>query len=182
MNLGLAPLGLAYRLFVRAERDPLARGLVVRLVQRWFAVLVAERARGGRKLFELSRRWLTRFGAYRGPRLAHALGVDPSHMGDMARIQDFEDRAFSVEGHWTARDRASATKCETACPFAEIAAAMPELCTDLVHGLETATFRAINPTYRLVPLERLLSKRDGHCEFSHRIGAHAPTPPARPAL
>lgn len=169
MTLTGLPLRGAYRLFVRAERDRTARRLLIGMVQGWFRILVAERERGGGRLFALSARWLRRFGEHRAPRLRAALEIDPTDMGDMGRMQDFEDRAFAVEGHWAARERSSATRCETVCPFAEIASKMPEICTELVHGLETATFRALNPSYRLVPLSRLLSKGDVLCEFSHRI-------------
>jgi predicted ArsR family transcriptional regulator len=101
--------------------------------------------------------------------LREKLALDTNDMADMGRLQDWEDRVFGVTGHWTDRGKKRATKCETDCPFAHVATEAPEICTDIVHALETATFQELNPRYRLVPLERLLSKGYSHCEFRHEI-------------
>jgi hypothetical protein len=74
-----------------------------------------------------------------------------------------------VTGHWTARSRTRAVKCETGCPFAKTASAAPEICTEVVHALEQATFAELHPGYRLLPLERLLSRGESACEFVHVI-------------
>jgi hypothetical protein len=78
-----------------------------------------------------------------------------------------------VTGHWTERTRNRAVKCETGCPFAQSASLAPEICTDVIHALEEATFRELHPGYRLLPLERLLSKGDPACEFVHVIDVTA---------
>jgi hypothetical protein len=118
-----------------------------------------------------------RWGKFRGPRMARELGVDIHDPRSLGKIQDWEDALFGVTGHWA--EEAShtregtpclrATKHETECPFAEVARHDPRICTDMIHRLETETFRAINPTYRLVPLTRLLSKGDASCAFTHEV-------------
>jgi predicted ArsR family transcriptional regulator len=90
-------------------------------------------------------------------------------MDSLAAIQDWEDRVFGVTGHWTAVDATSASRCETACPFAKAASGAPELCSDVIHRLETETFRTLNPRYELLPLESLLSKGQASCRFEHRL-------------
>lgn len=159
----------ALRLFVRAEKDPRARRLLIAATLLLFGALVRERRGGGERLYRATRSLFQRFGERRAASLAGALGIDRRDMGDIGRMQDFEDRAFGVQGHWTRRDPSCAVKHETSCPFAEIARDMPEICTDLVHTLEVATFRRVNPTYQLVPLTRLLAKGDSCCEFTHTI-------------
>jgi hypothetical protein len=158
-----------YRLAFRAETDPRARAIVVKFVNAVFRAIVLEKKRGGRRLFELARKSAVRFGRWRAPVLRDQLRLDVNSVADMGRLQDWEDRVFAVTGYWTERTRTRATKCETECPFAEAAKGAPEICSDIVHALETATFQELNPRYRLVPLERLLSKGDGHCEFTHVI-------------
>jgi hypothetical protein len=120
-------------------------------------------------LIDLARRWAR----WRAPRLARAFQVDVHDMASLGQLQDWEDRVLGVTGHWVRAEPTCAVKHETACPFAEIAKGEPRICTELVHALETETFRALNPTYRLVPLERLLSKGDAACEFHHEL---APSP------
>lgn len=163
-----------YALAFRAETDPRARkvlGLVLKAILRAVAF---ERRRDGHRLLNLARTASMRFGQWRAPVLRDKLGLDTNDMGDMGRLQDWEDRVFGVTGHWSEKARTTATKCETACPFAEIATTAPEICTDVIHALETATFRTLNPSYRLVPLDRLLSKGASHCEFRHEIAGAAP--------
>ncbi len=158
-----------FALFFRAERDARARRALVAIVNAAFLAIALERRRGGRTLLDLARKGAVRFGRWRAPRVRDALGVDASDMGDMARVQDWEDRCCGVTGHWEERAAKTATKQETACPFARVASLAPEICTDVIHALETATFRELNPTYCLVPLERLLSKGDDRCTFRHEI-------------
>jgi predicted ArsR family transcriptional regulator len=156
-----------YALTERAERDPRARRVLVSLVNGMFRAIAAERRRGGRRLLDLARDASVRWGEWRAHRLRERLGIDVDDMSDMGRLQDWEDRAFGVTGHWTVRGKTRAVKCETACPFAEVASRAPEICTEVVHALEEATFRTLHPGYRLLPLERLLSKGDSACEFVH---------------
>lgn len=158
-----------YALAFRAEKDARARKVLEGLVKLFFRAVVAERRRGGRRLLDLARIGAVRFGKWRAPILRDRLGVDVDDLGDLGRIQDWEDRAFGVTGHWTKTGRDAATKCETACPFSTIANGAPEICTDVIHALETATFRELNPRYRLLPLESLLSKGARHCEFQHEL-------------
>jgi predicted ArsR family transcriptional regulator len=158
-----------YALFFRAERDPRARAALIALVNVAFRAIALERRRGGRRLFDYAAKAAARFGRWRAPRVRDALGIDVASMDDLARVQDWEDRACGVTGHWTERSAHAATKCETACPFAKAASEAPEICEQVIHALETATFRELNPSYRLVPLERLLSKGDTRCEFRHVI-------------
>ncbi len=135
---------------------------------------VAEKKRLGtdrlfRELIITSERW----GRFRGPRLARELGIDPHDPRSLGRIQDWEDDLLGVTGHWTeegeVEGRRCATKHETECPFAELARQDTRICTELVHRLETATFEAVNEGYRLVPLERLLSRGDASCTFRHEL-------------
>jgi hypothetical protein len=158
-----------YALAFRAESDPRARAVLIRLVNVFFRAVAFERRRGGRRLLDFARVASVRFGRWRAPVLKEKLGLDVDSMADMGRLQDWEDRVFGVTGHWTERGRTRATKCETACPFAEAASGAPELCSDVIHALETATFRELNPSYRLVPLDRLLSKGQSGCDFRHEI-------------
>jgi predicted ArsR family transcriptional regulator len=158
-----------YALAFRAEKDPRARRVLVAIVRAMFRAVAFERRRGGTRLLNVARIAAVRFGKWRAPVLRDALGVDVDDMADLARLQDWEDRAFGVTGHWTEKARTRATKCETACPFAEVAREAPELCSDVVHALETATFRELNPSYRLLPLESLLSKGAPRCEFRHEL-------------
>jgi hypothetical protein len=158
-----------YALAFRAETDPRARAVVVRMVNVFFRAMAFERKHGGHRLFDYARAASVRFGRWRAPVLKKKLGLDVNDMADMGRLQDWEDRVFAVTGHWTERGKTRATKCETVCPFAKAAMDAPEICSDVIHALETATFRELNPTYRLVPLERLLSKGDERCDFRHEI-------------
>ena len=145
-----------YALAFRAERDPIARAALVKAVQGFFYAVAAERKRGGTRLLDLARTLAVRYGRWR--------------MDSLAAIQDWEDRVFGVTGHWEVREATRAVKCETACPFAKAAEGAPELCSDVIHALETETFRALNADYTLVPLERLLSKGHADCRFEHRLG------------
>ena len=161
-----------YALAFRAHDDARARVLVQTLIQLAFTAIAIERRLGGGKsqrLLDMARAAAVRFGRHRAKFLQEKLGLDVDDVGDMGRLQDWEDRAFGVTGHWTERTKTHATKCETACPFARFAKHAPEICTDVVHALETATFTELNPRYRLVPLERLLSKGASACEFRHEL-------------
>jgi hypothetical protein len=155
----------------RAETDARARRVLVAMVDAFFRAIALEKRLGGRRLLRIGRAAAVRWGRWRAPRLRERLGVDVTNMGDMGRIQDWEDRVFGVTGHWTARSPSRAVKCETGCPFAKTASSAPEICTEIVHALEEATFRELHPGYRLVPLGRLLSKGDAACEFVHVVGA-----------
>ena len=148
--------------------------------------------KAGLKLSLLEQRWLKRdgffvemsktamrWGKFRGPRMARELGVDVHDPRSLGKIQDWEDQLFGVTGHWTLEDSHThegspclrATKHETECPFAELASQDPRICTEMIHAMETETFRSVNPSYRLVPLKRLLSKGDASCTFTHEVSA-----------
>ena len=148
--------------------------------------------KAGLKLSLLEQRWLkrdgffvemtktaTRWGKFRGPRMARELGVDIHDPRSLGKIQDWEDALFGVTGHWTHEDSHThegcrrATKHETQCPFAELASQDTRICTEMIHAMETETFRSVNPSYRLVPLKRLLSKGDASCTFTHEVAADA---------
>ena len=158
-----------YALAFRAENDAVARALLQGLMQGFFRMVAADRRRGGTRLLAFAREAVVRFGHWRAPILRQRLKLDVNDMGDLGRLQDWEDRVFGVTGHWSERAVRTATKCETECPYAEAAKGAPELCTDVIHALETATFHALNPRYRLVPLDRLLSKGDSECTFRHEL-------------
>ena len=161
---------ILFRLAERAEHDPALRRRLVSGVRAAMQLAVAEkRVTGGERVFRELRATAGRWARWRAPRLARALGVDVQDMGELGRIQDWEDRVTEVTGHWVVRERAVAEKHETECPFSDIAAHEPRICTELVHALETETFRTLNPSYRLVPLDRLLSKGDEACVFRHQI-------------
>jgi len=159
-----------YELAFRAEHDPAARAALVTAGQGFFSAVAAERKLGGTRLLDLARTLAVRYGRWRAPRVAARLGVDAERMDSLAAIQDWEDRVFGVTGHWEVREARRAVKCETACPFAKAASGAPELCSDVIHALETETFRALNADYTLVPLARLLSKGHAECRFEHRLG------------
>lgn len=156
-----------YRLADRAEHDARARALLVAVVNAMFRAIAVERRLGGRRLLEVAKKASVRWGRWRAGVLRERMQVDAGDMADMGRVQDWEDRVFGVTGHWTERGEQRAVKCETACPFAKVASAAPEICTEVVHALEEATFRELNPRYRLLPLDRLLSKGASSCEFVH---------------
>ncbi len=159
-----------YALADRAETDARARRALVGLTNAFFRAIALERRLGGRRLLSTARALSVRWGRWRAHALRERLGIDTSDMADMARVQDWEDRVFGVTGHWSERGARRAVKCETACPFARAASGAPEICTEVVHALEEATFRELHPGYRLVPLTRLLSRGDAACEFVHVIG------------
>ncbi len=128
----------------------------------------------------------TRWGRFRGPRLARMLDVDPTDPRSLGRIQDWEDDLLGVTGHWCDEgaegETRGATKRETACPYADLAAEDTRFCTDLVHRLETETFRAVVPSYRLVPLTRLLSRGAAACEFRHEVPTSVEKQAASPSV
>jgi len=156
-----------YGLAERAETDARARRVLVAAVNLFFRAIVLERRRGGRRLLDFARAASVRWGRWRAPRLRERLALDARNMADMGRLQDWEDRVFGVTGHWKERGPRRAVKCETACPFARVASSAPEICTEVVHALEEGTFRELHPGYRLMPLERLLSRGARECEFVH---------------
>jgi hypothetical protein len=171
----LSAVDRAFRSVVfRAETDPRARFVLNAFINAFFHAVAFERKRGGHRLLDYAREGAVRFGRWRAPILKEKLGLDVNDMADLARLQDWEDRVFGVTGHWTERGKTHATKCETACPFAKAASGAPELCSDVIHAMETATFRELNPGYRLLPLERLLSKGESRCEFRHEIEGRPP--------
>jgi predicted ArsR family transcriptional regulator len=162
---------ILFRLAERAEHEPRLRARIVRGVRIAMRLAIAERrATGGERVLSQMTAMAQRWARWRAPRLAHALSIDVDDAGDLGRIQDWEDRVLEVQGHWVRRDRDVAIKHETVCPFADLATQEPRFCTELVHTLESETFRALNPTYRLVPLGRLLSKGDPECVFRHEVG------------
>ena len=162
---------MLFRFAEAAEGDERARRRVragVRLAMR-LAVIETERL-GTRATYRALREAALAWADFRAERLARGLAVDREDARDLGRIQDWEDRLLGVTGHWTIESKRCATKHETACPFADLAARDPRICTDLVHALETRTFERLAPGYRLVPLSRLLSRGDGACEFRHELG------------
>lgn len=166
-----------YGLAFRAETDARSRALLVGLVGAGFQAIALERRWGGRRLLQLARRGAERWGRYRAHVLRERLGLDATDLADLTRLQDWEDRVFGVTGHWTEKSGTRAVKCETECPFARTAARAPEICTEVVHALEEATFRELHPGYRLLPLRRLLSRGDDRCEFVHVADGAIRQPP-----
>ena len=162
----------------RAETDARARALLVRVVDGFFQAIAVERRLGGHRLLDVARVAARRWGRFRAHVLRDRLGLDGTDLEDLARVQDWEDRVFGVTGHWTEKSRARAVKCETDCPFARTATRAPEICTDVIHALEEATFRELAPGYRLLPLRRLLSRGDDRCEFVHVLDATVSDAPA----
>jgi hypothetical protein len=134
-----------FRFVERVADEPRWRSRVQRAMRVALRVAIVEsRVLGRDRVLDELSALAARWGRFRGPRLA---------------------RMLDVEG------RCVATKHETACPFADLAAQDTRICTRLVHGLESATFQSIVPEYRLVPLGRLLSKGDASCTFRHEIPA-----------
>lgn len=163
---------MLFRFAEDAEPDPRRRRIVQCVVRAAMRASTAEtRWLGTRRLYGELRAVAVAWGRFRGERLARALDVDREDVRDLGRIQDWEDRLLGVTGHWTVESARCATKHETACPYADLAAKDPRICTDLVHALESETFAPLAPGYRLVPIGRLLSRGDGACEFRHELGA-----------
>ncbi len=165
---------LSPRLWMAADRSPLFRHLVFRPASYGLLLgaLVARRLGGPRTWDEYIRPFMRAFGRARTGPLAAYLKLDPQDMGDLGRLQDFEDRMWGVEGHWESRGKDEAVKVETACPYAAMIRRfdLPEFCTDVIHHFESATYEALNPSYTLAPLDgTLLSKGDGPCRFCHRL-------------
>lgn len=161
---------LLFRFAERAEPDERLRARIragVRLAMR--ASTSETRLLGTSLLYRRMRELAVRWARFRAERLARALEVDREDARDLGRIQDWEDRLLGVTGHWTIESQRCATKHETACPFADLAARDTRICTDLVHALESETFSTLVPGYRLVPVGRLLSRGDGACEFRHEL-------------
>lgn len=165
---------LLFRFAERAEPDERLRARIrvgVRAAMR--ASTSETRLFGTSHLYRHMRGLAVRWARFRAERLARALEVDREDARDLGRIQDWEDRLLGVTGHWTIESKRCATKHETACPFADLAAHDTRICTDLVHALESETFSTLVPGYRLVPVGRLLSRGDGACEFRHELPERA---------
>ena len=160
---------MLFRLAERAHDEPVLRKRLVRLVRLALRASIAEKQLGSDALDQEMRSLSARWARWRAPRLLRALAIDPKNARDLGRIQDWGDELLGVTGHWVESGRGCAVKHETACPFSDLAEKDTRICTELVHELESETFRALNPTYRLVPLGRLLSKGASHCEFRHEI-------------
>ena len=163
-----------FRYVERAEHDPVVRARVKAVVRAGMRAAIVEKERtGGDRLYRRLRALALRWARWRAPRLARRFAIDPERMDQLAEVQDWEDRVLDVTGHWPVREATVAEKHETACPYADLAARDPRICADLVHALETETFRALQPRYRLIPLDRLLSRGDTHCVFRHEIAPPA---------
>jgi hypothetical protein len=163
-----------FRFVEAVGEDPRWQRRIQRAVRAGMRLSVLEKKRlGSERLFRRAVGLAERWGRFRGPRLARMLDADPADPRSLGRIQDWEDQLFGVTGHWTeegtVEGRRCATKHETECPFADVAAEDTRICTELVHRLESETFRAVSPGYRLVPLERLLSRGDRSCTFRHEV-------------
>ena len=162
---------ILFRHAERAAEEPrLARRLRrgVRLLMR--ASTVETRVLGSDRVYRYMKEVSQHWARFRAERLAVALDVDRDDARDLGRIQDWEDRLLGVTGHWTVDGPGCATKHQTSCPYADLAAKDPRICTDLVHTLEAETFSRVQPRHRLVPLSRLLSRGDASCDFRHEIG------------
>jgi hypothetical protein len=160
---------ILFRHAERAEADPTLRPRIQRAVRIAMRASSLEKRLGGDRIYRYLREVALHWARFRAERLATALGVDRDDARDLGRIQDWEDRLLGVTGHWTVDHAGCATKHETACPYADLAAKDPRICTDLVHALEAETFARVQPRHRLVPLSRLLSRGDGACDFRHEI-------------
>ncbi len=163
-------------LFVASESSSSLRGVQRQLFRAGIRALVWERRRGGRALFDEVRDLFARVGRLRARPLAARLGIDPDDVGDLGRIQDFEDRSYGIEGVWPERGKERAIKHETQCPYADLLRELPEFCEQIVHGFEVATFTELNPRYRLRVLAGgpLLSRGASHCRFEHDLAGSRP--------
>jgi hypothetical protein len=162
-------LEMLFRLAEHAHGEPVLRARLVRAVRVVLRAAIAEKQVGSDRLYRQVRDVAVRWARWRAPRLMRALAIDPTDARDLGRIQDWEDELLGVTGHWVESGARCAVKHETACPFVDLATIEPRICTELVHELETETFRALNPSYRLVPLTRLMSKGAPSCEFRHEV-------------
>lgn len=170
MNADVAEI--LFRFAESAIDDPAKRARVQRAIRAAMrASIVETRTIGTRRVYGRLKKLAIAWARFRAERLARALDVNREDVRDLGRIQDWEDRLLGVTGHWTVESGRCATKHETICPYSDLAAQDPMICTDLVHALETETFSRLAPGYRLVPLSRLLSKGDGECTFRHELTA-----------
>lgn len=160
---------MLFRIAEQAHGDPALERRVVAAIRVAMRAVAVEKLFGGEALYRALHDTTIRWARWRAPRLARALAINPADARDLGRIQDWEDELFGITGTWTEHGPSCAVKRETSCPFADLGRQDPRICTELVHALETETFVALNPTYRLVPLTRLLSKGDAHCEFRHEL-------------
>src|SRR5262245_29494118 len=87
---------VSYRLYLKAEASPLWRSVQRQMYRGIIRALLVERRAGGRRLFEQIQRLMAGFGRLRARRMASSLNVDVEDMGDMGRIQDFEDRSMDI--------------------------------------------------------------------------------------
>jgi hypothetical protein len=167
----------SYRLFIKAEASSLWRSVQRRMFRGIIHALLLERRLGGQVLFTQVRGLMAKFGRLRARRMASLLAVDVDDMADMGRIQDFEDRSMDIDGQWVERGKNRATKHETRCAYADLLVDMPDFCEKVVHGFEEATFRELNPRYRLQVLSEspLLSRGDSHCRFVHELSEAEPS-------
>jgi hypothetical protein len=157
--------------FAETAETPAQRAIVQRGVRAAMRVSTIETSvLGSRRIFSELKSVAVAWAGFRAERLARALDVDREDARDLGRIQDWEDRLLGVTGHWTIESPRCATKHETHCPYADLAARDTRICTELVHALESETFSKLAPTHRLVPLGRLLSRGDGACEFRRELG------------
>lgn len=161
---------LVFRFAEGAEHDGGRRRALVAGVRAAMRLALLERAWLGSdrvlgRMTAAARRWAR----WRAPRVARMMAVDAGDMKSLGAIQDWEDRVVGVVGRWAEASERCAVRHELACPFTDLAARDARFCTDLVHALETETFRALAPSYRLVPLSRLLSKGDSSCVFEHHL-------------
>jgi hypothetical protein len=162
---------MLFRFAETAVDRPRQRALVRHALRGAMRASTAEtRWLGSRRIFAELKSTALAWARFRAERLARGLDVDREDARDLGRIQDWEDRLLGVTGHWTIESKRCATKHETACPYADLAARDTRICTDLVHALESETFARVAPGHRLVPLGRLLSRGDGACEFRHELG------------
>lgn len=161
---------ILFRHAENAERDPRRAARVQRAIRSALrASTLEKRVVGSDRIYSYLREVALHWARFRAERLAVALDVNRDDARDLGRIQDWEDRLLGVTGHWTVDHAGCATKHETVCPYADLAARDPRICTDLVHALEAETFSRVQPRHRLVPLSRMLSRGDGACEFRHVI-------------
>lgn len=165
--------GAVVAAFRLAERSTLARDLLLRPgVGLFITSAVRAWRRGGTAAWERFHLPAVRAaGRGRAAYLLRTLRISPESAASLATIHGYEDPLLDIDGRDEEASRDRAVRIETRCPLGERLQreGCADFCRVLVHAFETETLTAMNPRYRLEPLETLLSAGDHQCRFVHHV-------------
>jgi predicted ArsR family transcriptional regulator len=121
-------------------------------------------AKFGEEVWEATEKVMYDLGYQRGKEVASTMKIDPTDARSIGRILDLEDSSTGVKGEWVETGKKRAVKHEFYCPFAEVAAVCPDICTRLFAVLERGTFDAIGAKVKDFKLTKIMPKGDPYCE------------------